>query len=273
GFGKIDIVNWDPFIPPAGEHFGEYGWTGILRAAGVVFFAYIGFDAVSTAAQEAKNPQRDVPIGLLGSLFISTLLYISVSLVLTGVVNYKELNVPAPIAVAINAMGDEYKWLLLIVKLGAIAGLTSVILMTLLGQTRIFFAMSRDGLLPGAFSQVHPKFKTPYLSTIFVTIGAMIIAGIFPIGILGELVSIGTLLAFSIVCIAVVVLRLRRPELNRPFRMPAAFVLAPLGALACILQMIFLPLDTWIRLLIWTIIGMSIYFLYGYKHSRLANKE
>ncbi|MFN4220447.1 MAG: amino acid permease [bacterium] len=273
GFGKIDIVNWDPFIPPAGEHFGEYGWTGILRAAGVVFFAYIGFDAVSTAAQEAKNPQRDVPIGILGSLFISTLLYISVSLVLTGVVNYKELNVPAPIAVAINAMGDEYKWLLLIVKLGAIAGLTSVILMTLLGQTRIFFAMSRDGLLPAAFSQVHPKFKTPYLSTIFVTIGAMIIAGIFPIGILGELVSIGTLLAFSIVCIAVVVLRLRRPELNRPFRMPAAFVLAPLGALACILQMIFLPLDTWIRLLIWTIIGVSIYFLYGYKHSRLANKE
>lgn len=273
GFGKIDISNWDPFIPPGGEHFGEYGWTGILRAAGVVFFAYIGFDAVSTAAQEAKNPQRDIPIGILGSLFISTLLYISVSLVLTGVVNYKELNVPAPIAVAINAMGDEYKWLLLIVKLGAIAGLTSVILMTLLGQTRVFFAMARDGLLPEVFSKVHPKFKTPYLSTIFVTIGAMFIAGIFPIGILGELVSIGTLLAFSIVCIAVIVLRLKRPELRRPFRMPAAFVLAPLGALACFLQMVALPLDTWIRLFIWTIIGVSIYFLYGYKYSRLANKE
>lgn len=272
GLGKIDLSNWDPFIPPAGGHFGEYGWSGVLRAAGVVFFAYIGFDAVSTAAQEAKNPQRDVPIGILGSLFISTFLYIAVSLVLTGVVNYKELNVPAPIAVAINAMGKEYQWLLLVVKIGAIAGLTSVILMTLLGQTRIFFAMSRDGLLPPAFSKVHPKFKTPYLSTIFVTLGAMIIAAIFPIGVLGELVSIGTLLAFSIVCIAIVILRIKRPDIQRPFKMPFVFTLAPLGAFACILQMIFLPPDTWIRLFIWTVIGISLYFLYGYKHSKLVNK-
>ncbi|MCX7758593.1 MAG: amino acid permease [bacterium] len=273
GFGNIDVSNWDPFIPPSSGNFGEYGWSGILRAAGVVFFAYIGFDAVSTAAQEAKNPQRDVPIGILGSLFIATLLYIAVSLVLTGVVHYSKLNVPAPIAVAVNAMGPQFGWLMLVVKLGAIAGLTSVILMTLLGQTRIFFAMARDGLLPESFSKIHSRFKTPYISTIVVTIAAMFIAAIFPINILGELVSIGTLLAFSIVCVAVVVLRVKRPELNRPFKMPLVFILAPLGALACVLQMVFLPTDTWLRLAFWTIIGVYIYFLYGYKHSRLAKKE
>lgn len=274
GFGKVDINNWTPFIPPAGDNFGEYGWTGILRAAGVVFFAYIGFDAVSTAAQEAKNPQKDIPIGILGSLFISTLLYILVSLVLTGVVNYSQLNVPAPIAVAVNSMGKEFGWLMLVVKLGAIAGLTSVIMMTLLAQTRIFFAISRDGLLPRQFSTIHPKFRTPYFSTIVVTIIAMFIAAVFPINILGELVSIGTLLAFSIVCIAVLVLRLKRPDINRPFKMPFAFVLAPLGAIFCILQMVFLPIDTWKRLVIWTVIGLTIYFLYGYRNSNLAkNKE
>ncbi|MEN3015271.1 MAG: amino acid permease [bacterium] len=272
GFGKVDFSNWDPFIPPAGDDFGEYGWAGILRAAGVVFFAYIGFDAVSTAAQEAKNPQRDIPVGILGSLFISTILYISVALVLTGVVHYSQLQVPAPIAVAVNAMGAGFEWLILVVKLGAIAGLTSVILMTLLGQTRIFFAMARDGLIPPAFSKVHPKFKTPHVSTIVVTLVAMGIAAIFPISVLGELVSIGTLLAFSIVCIAVLILRIKRPDINRPFKMPLVYVLAPLGALACFLQMVFLPPDTWIRLLIWTAIGLSIYFLYGYKNSNLAKK-
>lgn len=273
GFGKIDFSNWDPFIPPSTDKFGEFGWSGILRAAGVVFFAYIGFDAVSTAAQEAKNPQKDVPIGILGSLFISTLLYVAVSLVMTGVVHYSQLNVAAPIAVAVNAMGPQFAWLMLVVKIGAIAGLTSVILMTLLGQTRIFFAMARDGLLPDFFSKVHPKFKTPYISTIVVTLGAMLIAAIFPIGLLGELVSIGTLLAFSIVCIAVVILRIKRPDINRPFKIPFAFVIAPLGALGCILQMVFLPLDTWIRLAIWTIIGITIYFAYGYRHSKLNKPE
>ncbi|MCS6956116.1 MAG: amino acid permease, partial [Candidatus Calescibacterium sp.] len=196
-----------------------------------------------------------------------------VSLVLTGVVHYSKLHVPAPIAVAVNAMGPQFGWLMLVVKLGAIAGLTSVILMTLLGQTRIFFAMARDGLLPESFSKIHSRFKTPYISTIMVTVAAMFIAAIFPINILGELVSIGTLLAFSIVCVAVIVLRVKRPELNRPFKMPFVFILAPLGALACVLQMVFLPTDTWLRLAFWTIIGVSIYFLYGYKHSRLAKKE
>jgi len=270
GFGKIDPSNWTPFIPPS-EGFGEYGITGILRAAGVVFFAYIGFDAVSTAAQEAKNPQKTLPIGILGSLAISTILYISVSLVLTGVVNYKELNVPDPIAVGIDKIGIPF--LKLLVKLGALAGLTSVIMVTLLGQTRIFFSISRDGLLPPIFSKVHPTFKTPYISTIIVILSAMIIAAIFPIRLLGELVSIGTLLAFAIVSIAVLILRITRPDINRPFKTPAVWIVAPLGAIFSIVQMVFLPGDTWIRLIIWTIIGVSIYLLYGFKNSRLAKKQ
>jgi APA family basic amino acid/polyamine antiporter len=270
GFGKIDPSNWTPFIPPS-EGFGEYGITGILRAAGVVFFAYIGFDAVSTAAQEAKNPQKTLPIGILGSLAISTILYISVSLVLTGVVNYKELNVPDPIAVGIDKIGIPF--LKLLVKLGAIAGLTSVIIVTLLGQTRIFFSISRDGLLPPIFSKIHPTFKTPFISTIIVVLSAMLIAAIFPIRLLGELVSIGTLLAFAIVSIAVLILRITRPDINRPFKTPAIWIVAPLGAIFSIVQMTFLPGDTWIRLVIWTIIGVSIYFLYGFKNSRLAKKQ
>ena len=270
GFGKIDPSNWTPFIPPS-EGFGGYGITGILRAAGVVFFAYIGFDAVSTAAQEAKNPQKTLPIGILGSLAISTILYISVSLVLTGVVNYKELNVPDPIAVGIDKIGIPF--LKLLVKLGALAGLTSVIMVTLLGQTRIFFSISRDGLLPPIFSKVHPTFKTPYISTIIVALSAMLIAAIFPIRLLGELVSIGTLLAFAIVSIAVLILRITRPDINRPFKTPAVWIVAPLGAIFSLVQMVFLPGDTWIRLVIWTIIGVSIYFLYGFKNSRLAKKQ
>lgn len=270
GFGKIDPANWTPFIPPS-EGFGEYGITGILRAAGVVFFAYIGFDAVSTAAQEAKDPQKTLPIGILGSLAISTILYISVSLVLTGVVNYKELNVPDPIAVGIDKIG--ILWLKPLVKLGALAGLTSVIMVTLLGQTRIFFSISRDGLLPPFLSQVHPTLKTPYISTIIVVSFAMLVAATFPIRLLGELVSIGTLLAFAIVSIAVLILRITRPDIPRPFKTPLVHIVAPLGAIFSLLQMVFLPPDTWIRLLIWTIIGLRIYFLYGFKNSRLAKKN
>lgn len=270
GFGKIDPANWTPFIPPQ-ESFGEYGITGIIRAAGVVFFAYIGFDAVSTAAQEAKDPQKNLPIGILSSLAIATILYISVSLVLTGVVNYKELNVPDPIAVGIDKIG--ILWLKPLVKLGALAGLTTVIMVTLLGQTRIFFAISRDGLLPSFLSKVHPTFKTPYLSTIIVTLVAMLVSSLFPIRLLGELVSIGTLLAFAIVSIAVLVLRITRPDINRPFKTPAVFIVAPLGALFSIVQMAFLPPDTWLRLIIWTTIGITIYILYGFKNSRLAKKS
>ncbi len=268
GFAFINRHNWHPFIPPSLGP-GEFGWGGIVRGAGVIFFAYIGFDAVSTAAQEAKKPQRDMPIGMLASLAICTVLYIIVSLVLTGVVNYQSLNVPAPIAVAVDAFGEKMAWLRTLVKIGAIAGLSSVILVMLLGQPRIFYCMSKDGLLPQIFSTVHPKFQTPWLAQIFTGAVAMLVAGLFPIGLLGELVSIGTLLAFAIVCAGVLVLRLLHPEMHRPFRTPAVWVVAPLGIIFCGWLMCGLPRDTWARLIVWMVIGLVIYFAYGHRNSRL----
>ncbi|HEY9843131.1 MAG TPA: amino acid permease [Candidatus Obscuribacterales bacterium] len=270
GIAYINQANWHPFIPPNQGVFGEFGWSGVMRGAGMIFFAYIGFDAVSTAAQEAKNPQRDMPIGILGSLIVSTVVYILVALVLTGIVSYKLLNVPDPIAVGIDATG--LVWLGQIIKIGALAGLSSVILISLLGQPRIFFSMSRDGLLPPAFSKVHPKYGTPYIPTIITGVVAMIVAGLFPIGILGELVSIGTLLAFAIVCLGVLFLRYIRPDLERPFRTPWSPVIPLLGAGGSFWAMSFLPLDTWIRLLVWMAIGMAIYFGYGIKHSKVRLK-
>jgi len=284
----VKAVNWHPFIPANkveatpmaayggfwgwlkayGHEFGKFGISGILRGAGVKFFAYVGFDAVSTAAQEAKNPQKDMPVGILGSLGISTILYILVAIVLTGIVSYTTLNVADPVAVGVNAMGKGMFWLRPIVKIAAIAGLSSVILVMLLGQPRIFYTMSKDGLLPPVFSKVHPKFKTPYVSTIITGIIAMIIAGILPIRILGELVSIGTLLAFIIVCLSVIVLRKSRPELERPFRTPWVPAVPIMGAVICFIQMAALPLDTWIRLVVWMIIGFCIYFFYGMSHSK-----
>jgi APA family basic amino acid/polyamine antiporter len=264
----INPANWHPFVPPSvgPDHFG---WGGVVRAAGVIFFAYIGFDAVSTAAQECKSPQRDMPIALLGSLGICTILYILVSLVLTGVVNYTQLNVPAPIAVAISTLGPSLAWLEYFVKIGAIAGLSSVILVMLLGQPRIFYTMAKDGLLPPAFSAVHPRFRTPWVAQIITGVAAMLIAGFFPIGLLGELVSIGTLLAFAIVCAGVLVLRFTDPQLNRPFRVPVVGLVAPLGVLSCGYLMAHLPADTWARLIVWIAIGVVIYVLYGYRHSKL----
>ncbi len=271
GAAYVNVANWIPFIPENTGQFGHYGWSGILRGAGVIFFAYIGFDAVSTAAQEARNPQRDMPIGIIGSLLISTLLYILVALVMTGVVHYSKLGVPDPMAVAVNAMqsaeGEPLYWLRHIVKLGAIAGLTSVILVLLLGQPRILYTMAKDGLLPQFFSAVHPKFRTPARATLLTGSIAAVIAGLFPIGILGELVSIGTLLAFTIVCIAVIVLRYERPDLPRPFRVPWMPVIPILGALVSLVQMLSLPLDTWIRLLGWMALGLLIYAVYGRHHS------
>ncbi len=220
GIAFVQAGNWHPFIPKNTGVWGHFGWSGILRGAGVIFFAYIGFDAVSTAAQEAKNPQRDMPIGILGSLSISTVLYILVAIVLTGIVSYTTLNVSDPVAVGVNAMGEGMFWLRPIVKIAAIAGLSSVILVMLMGQPRIFYSMSKDGLLPPVFSKVHPKFKTPYISTLLTGCVAIVLAGILPISILGELVSIGTLLAFAIVCISIVVLRKTRPDIERPFRTP-----------------------------------------------------
>lgn len=269
GIAYINVDNWTPFIPENTGTSGEYGWSGILRGAGVIFFAYIGFDAVSTAAQEAKDPQKDMPAGMLGSLGISTILYILVALILTGIVNYKELNVPDPIAVAVNLMGSGMFWLRPIIKIAAIAGLSSVILVMLMAQPRIFFSMAKDGLLPPVFSKVHPKFQTPYFSSIITGVAAMIIAGIMPINILGELVSIGTLLAFVIVCGGVLVLRYKRPELVRPFKTPLVPLVPILGIAICGLQMAFLPGDTWLRLIIWMALGMVIYFGYGIRKSKL----
>ncbi|MDP1622927.1 MAG: amino acid permease [Bacteroidales bacterium] len=267
GVAFVQVGNWEPFIPKNTGEWGHFGWSGILRGAGVIFFAYIGFDAVSTAAQEAKNPQRDMPIGILGSLSISTVLYILMAIVLTGIVSYTTLNVSDPVAVGVNAMGEGMFWLRPIVKIAAIAGLSSVILVMLLGQPRIFYSMSKDGLLPPVFSKVHPKFKTPHISTILTGCAAILLAGVLPIGILGELVSIGTLLAFAIVCISIVVLRKTRPDLERPFRTPWVPLIPILGALICIVQMAALPFDTWLRLIIWMAIGVVIYFTYSINHS------
>jgi len=264
----INPANWHPFVPPNNGHWGEFGWSGILRGASLVFFAYIGFDAVSTAAQEAKNPQRDMPIGIIGSLVICTVLYILVSGIATGVTSYKNLDVPDPIATA--ADHADMGWLARIIKLGAIAGLSSVILVMMLGQTRVFWTMSRDGLLPGFVSRVHPRFQTPWVITIVTGIIVAIFGGILPVGDAGNLCNIGTLLAFVIVSIGVLVLRVREPDLPRRFKTPLVWVVAPLGALSSLGLMLGLPLETWLRLLIWFAIGMVIYFTFSVRNSKLA---
>ena len=269
GFGAwyVQGANWDPFIPPATGP-GQFGWGGVVTAAGIIFFAYIGFDAVSTAAQEAKDPQRDMPKGILISLAICTVLYIGVAAVLTGMVPYTELNSPAPVALALDRYPD-LAWLAGWVKAGAIAGMTSTMLVMLLGQPRIFFAMSKDGLLPPVFGRVHPKYRTPSFATVVTGIFAATVAGMLPVTILGELVSIGTLIAFVVVCIGVLVLRYTRPDLKRPFRVAMPWLVCTLGAVICGWMMINLPKDTWVRLLVWTAIGVTVYALYGYRHSAL----
>ena len=265
----VNPANWHPFIPPA-EGQGHFGWDGVVAGGGIVFFAYIGFDAVSTAAQEAKNPQKDMPIGIIGSLLICTLLYILVSGIATGVTPYKDLNVPDPIAVAADRAG--LGWMSSVIKLGAIAGLSSVILVMLLGQSRVFWSMSRDGLLPQVINKIHPKFQTPYITSIVTGIAVAFFAAILPIRDAASLVSIGTLLAFVIVSIGVVVLRVREPNLPRAFKTPAYGIVAPLGAISALYLMIHLSRTTWERLIIWFVIGMFVYFGYGVRNSKLARK-
>jgi APA family basic amino acid/polyamine antiporter len=267
GLSYVDTSNWTPYIPENTGQYGHYGWSGILRGAGIVFFAFLGFDALSTAAQETRNPQKDMPKGILVSLLVCALLYVGVTAVLTGIVKYDELSVPAPIALAIDRTGEGLSWLSPLIKLGAIAGLSSVILVMTLGQSRIYYAISKDGLLPPVLCKVNRKTGVPQNATILSSVLTGAIAGLFPLQVLNELVSIGTLLAFSIVCISVVILRKTRPDLNRPFKTPLSPILPLLGAAICMTQMIFLPEAAWVRLAGWTFAGLVIYTLYGYKHS------
>jgi APA family basic amino acid/polyamine antiporter len=267
----IKPENWHPFIPANTGEFGHFGMSGILRGSAVVFFAFIGFDAVSTAAQEAKKPQRDMPIGILGSLIVCTVLYILVAGVLTGLVPYADLNVPDPIARGVDAIG--LNWFSILIKIGALTGLTTVILVLLYGQSRIFFTMSQDGLLPPLFARVHPRLQTPHLSQILIGTIVAIVAALTPIGVLGEMVSIGTLFAFILVCAAVMYLRRSDSDALRPFRVPGVPVVPVLGILFCLLLMVGLPLVTWGRLVVWLVIGMVIYLTYGRNHSKLRFPE
>jgi basic amino acid/polyamine antiporter, APA family len=261
--------NWKVFIPPNTGSFGAYGWSGILRGAAVVFFAYIGFDAVSTAAQEAKNPQKDMPIGILGSLIVCTILYIAVSGLLTATVHYSHLNIGAPVSLAIRQTG--VKWGSYVVNAGALAGLSTVMLVMLLGQSRVFYSMANDGLLWKWAGDIHPRFRTPWKSTMITGFGAALFGSLVPIGTLGQMVSIGTLLAFVIVCAAVMILRVRRPDLKRPFRTPWVPVVPILGIIVSLGLMASLNGVTWIRLFVWLIVGLIIYFTYSVKHSRVRN--
>jgi len=266
----VNPANWHPFIPANTGEFGHFGWSGLMAGAGTVFFAYIGFDAVSTAAQETRNPQRDMPLGIIGSLIICTVLYIAVAAVATGVVPYAQLDNPAPIALAADrAVGG---WMSVLIKIGAIAGLSSVIMVLMLGQTRIFWVMSRDGLLPPFIGQVHPKFQTPWITTIITGVLVAFISAFLTVREAGNLCSIGTLLAFVIVCISVLVLRVREPNHKRAFRTPCIWVVAPLGALAALALMVPLPNAAWLRLIVWFAIGMVLYFTYSVHHSKLRDK-
>ena len=277
----IDAANWHPFIPDNTGRFGEYGWSGVLRGAGVIFFAYIGFDAVSTSAQEARNPQRDMPLGILGSLAVCTVLYVLVSGVMVGLVPYKAmLNQAAPLVVAIEAAAGRAAgtgWegpmavVRILVTVGALAGLSSVMVVMMLAQPRIFLSMSKDGLLPAWAGRLHPRFRTPHISTMVTGAAVAIAAGLTPIGTLGNLVSIGTLMAFVIVSLGIIVLRRTRPDLPRPFRMPLVPVLPVLSALVSFLLMLSLPWSTWERLILWMAIGVGVYFAYGFRRSRLRN--
>ncbi len=268
GASHIDWHNFKPFIPKNTGTFGRFGWSGIMTGSAIIFFAYIGFDSVSVAAQETKNPQRDLPIGILLSLFICTILYMLISIVLLGMAYYPTMaNSPNPVSFAVGKIAS-LKWLVPIIDVGASVGLASTIFVGLYGQSRIFYAMSRDGFLWKFFAAVHPRFKTPHRGTIITGIVAAILAAVFPINLLGQLVSIGTLLAFVVVCVGIMILRVQAPKAKRPFRTPYVWIVAPLGIAFCGAMMASLPNDTWLRLVFWTAIGLVIYFVYGVWHAK-----
>lgn len=271
GFPYINYNNFVPFIPDNTGVFGEFGWSGIFKGAGVIFFAYIGFDAVSTVAQETKNPRRDLPIGIMGSLGVSTLLYILFAFVLTGLVNYKELATAAPVALAIDH--TPYTWLKYCIKIAILAGFSSVILVLLVGQSRIFYTMAKDGLIPNELSKLHPKFKTPWLINWLLLILTGTFGAFLPISVVGHMTSIGTLFAFIVVTLGVCVLRYEFPKIRRPFKTPFLPFVAFMSLLTCGLMMLSLGASNWIRLIVWLIIGLFIYVFYGYKHSILNKNE
>jgi APA family basic amino acid/polyamine antiporter len=267
GYNYVDPANYEPFIP-VNEGPGRFGWSGILRAAGVIFFAYIGFDAVSTAAQEARRPQRDMPIGIIGSLIVCTILFILYAVVLTGIVNYKQLGVAAPLALAVERI--PYGWLGVLMQIAVLAGLTSVMLVMLLGQSRVFFSMSRDGLLPRLFSDIHPQFRTPWRSNLLFMIFVSLFSAFAPIQVVGQMTSIGTLFAFVIVCAGILVMRKTQPELRRPFRTPLVPLVPILGIVVNFWLIYGLGWSNWLRLIVWLLLGLVIYFGYSRFHSHLS---
>jgi len=273
GIQFIIPSNWVPFIPENTGTFGQFGWSGIFRGAGLVFFAFIGFDTVAALAQDAKNPQRNLPRGILASLFICTAAYIITSLILTGIANYTLLGVPDPISIALKMMGSQYYWLTFIVKVAILAGLASVVLTVLLGQTRILYAIGKDKLLPSVFARINHRTRTPIFATLAISAASIICAGLFPIQVLGELVSMMTLFLFAVVCLGVLTLRYRHPEYHRPFKVPFVPYVPLAGMIACVAQMCFLPLVTWAQLLIWIGIGLAVYFCYGIRHSRIRKEH
>jgi len=268
GLSHVDFDNLKPFVPPNAGSFGRFGYSGVMMGSAIIFFAYIGFDSVSVAAQETRNPQRDLPIGILGSLAICTVLYMLMALVLIGITRYSTLsNIDNPVSFAVGKIAS-LKWLVPIIDVGASVGLASTIFVGLYGQSRIFYSMARDGFLPSLFSTVHRRFRTPHRGTIITGAFAALLAAVFPLNVLGQLVSIGTLLAFVVVCLGVLIVRVQAPKAKRPFRTPAVWLVAPLGIFFCTAMMASLPNDTWLRLIFWTAIGLVIYFAYGIWHAK-----
>jgi len=266
GLPYVSQSNLTPFMPPNEGEWGRFGVSGILGASGLIFFAYIGFESVSVAAQEAREPRRDIPIGILGSLFICTVLYLLMAVVLTGITDWRTLNVPNPVSFAVGTI-PALNWLVIPVDIGALAGLATVTFIALYGQSRVFYAMARDGFMPPLFSAVHPRFRTPHRGTVVTGVVAALLAAIFPLDILADLVSIGTLLAFIVVCVGIMMLRVTAPKAHRTFRTPWVWFVAPAGVASCGLMMVSLSGATWMRLVIWTILGLLIYFGYGYRHA------